>query len=99
MEAKTSPCVKDFNNFGLILCSVWENEHEKYPFFLRCDITMYNSAFPNLLTDGTAETPFPGGDVGGDAAPFCVVEDLRLRFDGTAGVYDGVRASMKPELS
>ena len=61
--------------------------------------TLRNSAFLDLLTDGTAETPFPGGDVGGDVAPFCVVEDLRLRLDGTAGVYDGVSASMKPELS
>ena len=32
-------------------------------------------------------------------APFVDVDDLRFRFDGTDGVYDGVRASINPELS
>ncbi len=56
----------------------------------------------NTLTEGTAggdAPPLPVGDVGGgDVAPFWV-EAFRFRLAGTAGVYEGVRASMKPVLS
>ena len=92
MKSKNCPHVgSKFPKTDFSLCfSSLGNEHKK-TWFPCAMATLRNSVFLDLITDGTAGTPFPGGDVGGDVAPFCVVEDLRLRLDGTAGVYDGVR--------